>query len=70
MLYTTARDVTSAAVRLDLLGPIEGASMLHGLRDLMQELAAEPHEQSWQIDPILDVIQGTHDSLYSRLFLS
>ena len=24
----------------------------------------------WQTDPILDLIQGSHDQLYSRLFVS
>ena len=27
-------------------------------------------DQPWQTDPVLDLIQASHDQLYSRLFVS
>eukprot|EP00968_Pinguiococcus_pyrenoidosus_P003673 scaffold245_cov256-Pinguiococcus_pyrenoidosus.AAC.9 len=110
MLYTTLRDCVSAAIRLDLLGPIGGAKLTAFYSPLLTqgaraEGAASPehmHEgpfgdawppgafqDAWeadvpqvrwpalhgdmaskQCDPVLDILQGQHDTLYSRLFLS
>jgi urease accessory protein len=73
-LYQTARGMLSAAVRLGIVGPYEAqrlqldaASMLdavlHRCRDLDEGDLA-------QTAPLADILQSTHDRLYSRLFQS
>jgi urease accessory protein len=73
-LWTTARNVLSAAVRLGLAGTYEAQALLVELSPLLDEVHARCGEL--EIDalaqpaPLADLIQGTHDRLYSRLFQS
>lgn len=73
-LFGTARGVLSAAVRLGILGSYEAQRL---------QLACAPFLDAWgarcaalddgdllQIAPIPDLLQATHDRLYSRLFQS
>ncbi len=74
LLWSTARNVLSAAVRLGLAGTHEAQALLAGLAPLLDEV----HERCGglgpealaQPAPLLDLLQGTHDRLYSRLFQS
>ena len=124
LVFTTLRDLLSAATRLNLVGPLEAnrlqsklaakaeAIVLEAAANPFPELGFEaaalqrsghapgaaavqikaneaqgpPSEKSsepslaecgialqvacWQTDPLLDLIQGCHDHLYSRLFVS
>ena len=74
MLFGTARGVLSAAVRLGIIGSYDAQRMHHEAgRDLPQllercnRLAAE---DICQTAPVLDILHGAHDRLYSRLFQS
>ncbi len=73
-LWSTARNVLSAGVRLGLLGTHEAQAMLAGLGPLLDEVHAGCGELGVddlaQPAPIADLLQGTHDRLYSRLFQS
>ena len=74
LLWTTARNVLSAAVRLGLLGTHEAQALLAELSPLLDEVQATCGELGVdalaQPAPLADLIQGTHDRLYSRLFQS
>jgi urease accessory protein len=74
LLWTTARNVLSAAVRMNLAGTHEAQSILAGLGPLLDEAHAAcgalgPADLA-QSSPLADLLQGTHDRLYSRLFQS
>lgn len=73
-LWSAARGVLSAAVRLGLAGTHEAQRLLADLSPLLDEVqdrcAALPPEALAQPAPIADLLQGTHDRLYSRLFQS
>ncbi|HTO96479.1 MAG TPA: urease accessory UreF family protein [Myxococcales bacterium] len=73
-LWSTARNVLSAAVRLGLLGTHEAQALLAGLGPLLDEVFAACGELGIedlaQPAPLADLIQGAHDRLYSRLFQS
>ena len=73
-LWSTARGVLSAGVRLSLAGTYEAQRMLAQLgptldvvADRCGELAADDLAQP---APLLDLLHGTHDRLHSRLFQS
>ncbi len=74
MLFTTLRGMISAAVRLGICGPLQGQSIQHELAadagQLTREACATPIEEAAQTAPLLDLLQGTQDRLYSRLFIS
>jgi urease accessory protein len=73
-LWTTARGVLSAAVRLGLVGTHEAQSLLDGLSLLLDEVHAACGPLGVtslaQTAPLADLLQATHDQLYSRLFQS
>jgi len=74
LLWSTARNVLSAAVRLGLAGTHEAQALLAGLAPLLDEVHARCGELGpealAQPAPLADLLQGTHDRLYSRLFQS
>jgi len=73
-LFTQLRGWISAAVRLSLIGPLAAQAMQFRLGTLLAKvLAAEAARDDGdlaQTDPLLDLFQGQHDRLYSRLFSS
>jgi len=77
-LYSTARDMISAAVRMNLVGPHEGSRLIHSLLlrtdDLHKSnggfLTSCNWEEAHQISPIVEVMANAHDRLYTRLFNS
>lgn len=73
-LWSTARNVLSASVRLGLAGTHEAQALLAGLGPLLDEVHAACGELAVedlaQPAPLADLLQGTHDRLYSRLFQS
>jgi urease accessory protein len=74
LLWSTARNMFSAAVRLGLVGTHEAQALLAQLGPLLDEVSAACGELGVedlaQAAPLADLLQGTHDRLYSRLFQS
>jgi urease accessory protein len=74
LLYGAARGVLSAAVRLGIVGSYEAQRMQRDCADSLEQLSvacvALGVEDLMQIAPIPDMLQATHDRLYSRLFQS
>ena len=71
-LFIAARTVTSAAVRLGIIGAYEAQKMqsevathIDGVIDACAVIA--PHDIA-QTAPLIDLLQSTHDRLYSKLF--
>lgn len=69
-----ARSLISAAVRMNLLDPYEAQTVLCHLEDDMYRAAS--NNRSRQLldavptEPFLDLIQGAHEKLYTRMFHS
>lgn len=74
LLFGTARGVLSAGVRLGLAGTYEAQAMLVALGPLLDRVLAEcaglRSASLAQPGPLVDLLQGTHDRLHSRLFQS
>ena len=73
-LYIALRGVTSAAVRLGLVGPHEAQRLqrCHGrtLDAVLDACASLTPDEAATAFPLLDVMGATHDRLYARLFQS
>jgi urease accessory protein len=73
-LFGALRGVVAAAVRLGLAGPLEGQALQAGLAaDVEEALAASEGlsiEDAAAASPLVDLVQGHQDRLYSRLFQS
>jgi urease accessory protein len=73
-LYTALRGVTSAAVRLGLIGPHEAQRLQchHGatLDAVLADCEELTPEDAASTAPLVDGIGATHDGLYTRLFQS
>ncbi len=73
-LHLALRGVTSAAVRLGLLGPHEAQRLQRALAPLSEQVLAACAErdidEAAQPAPLLDLFGTLHDRLYARLFLS
>ncbi len=73
-LHLALRTVTSAAVRLGLVGAHEGQSIQHGSARLLEAVltACAPLgiDDVAQTAPLLEIMGAQHDALYSRLFQS
>ena len=74
VLYGAARGVLSAAVRLGIVGSYGAQRMQHAaathLDATLERCRTLAPEEICQTAPIIDVLQGAHDRLYSRLFQS
>ena len=74
VLYGTARGILSAAVRLGVVGSYQAQRMQHDVGEwldvTLKHCAGLCAEEICQTAPVLDLLQGTHDRLYSRLFQS
>ena len=73
-LFQVLRDQMSAAVRLGIIGPMEAARRQGGLYPhatrMLAEVAGNSYLQARRSTPQIDIAQGVHDHLYSRLFQS
>jgi len=65
-LFQVARNLVSVAVRLGIVGPVEGQKLLAEF----QYGGAVDASPPVQIAPVLDLLQATQERLYSRLFQS
>lgn len=74
VLYTTARGVLSAAVRLGIAGSYEAQRLQSECEPRLNEVVLRCRDLTIddlaQTAPLIDVIQSAHDRLYSRLFQS
>lgn len=74
MLYTTARGVLSAAVRLGIVGSYEAQRLQCACEPRLNDIAGRCRcftiLDLAQTAPVIDVTQSAHDRLYSRLFQS
>lgn len=81
-MFLHIRDVMSAATRLNLIGPLEAAGLLHGLGRVaslvLLEAQLKPDDDghdsgyvhAYASSPLLDALQASHNDMYSRLFSS
>lgn len=73
-LYINARGLLSSAVRLNIVGPLEAQAIQFQLGPFVERLAARRSdlrpEDAAQTAPALELLQITHDRIYSRLFQS
>ena len=74
LLFGTVRGVVSAAVRLGILGSYEAQRLQLDAVPLLEECCVRSarfdENDLAQVAPIADLLQATHDRLYSRLFQS
>lgn len=74
VLFVAARGVLSAAVRLGVTGSYEAQRLQSECAAWAATVQARYHDAGpddmAQTAPIIDIIQGAHDRLYSRLFQS
>ncbi|MCX6893972.1 MAG: urease accessory protein UreF [Verrucomicrobia bacterium] len=72
--FNHLRSALAAAVRLNIVGPMEAQVLQHKLavraEAVRQECAALTLDEIAQTAPLLDLWQGAQDRLYSRLFQS
>jgi urease accessory protein len=73
-LFMSLRSLISSAVRLNVVGPLQGQAIQHMLSVYAEEMAERygdlDLEQIAQIAPVADLLQATHDRIYSKLFQS
>lgn len=73
-LFLHLRSLTSAAVRLGILGPLDAQGLQSRIAPTTAQLAATAPNLTLdhlaQTAPLLDLVQGMQDRLYSRLFQS
>ena len=74
VLYGAARGILSAAVRLGIVGSYRAQRMQHEATAELDATLARCRglaaEEICQTAPVIDLLQGAHDRLYSRLFQS
>ena len=74
VLHGAARGVLSAAVRLGIVGSYRAQRMQHEAAPHLDATLARCRdlsaEEICQTAPLIDLLQGAHDRLYSRLFQS
>lgn len=72
--FNHVRSVLAAAVRLNIVGPMEAQSLQHQLaaqaESMSRSCASLTLEDLAQTAPLLELWQGSQDRLYSRLFQS
>jgi urease accessory protein len=73
-LFNHLRGIISSAVRLNIIGPMDGQMLQTRINPFAENLLVSildtPLEHATQIAPLLDLFQATQDRLYSRLFQS
>ena len=74
VLHGAARGILSAAVRLGIVGSYRAQRLQHAaaprLDATLERCRGLPPEAICQTAPLIDLLQGAHDRLYSRLFQS
>ncbi len=72
--FNHLRGILAAAVRLNIVGPMEAQALQHQLfataEEVLKASASLTLDDIAQTSPLLDLWQGAQDRLYSRLFQS
>ena len=73
-LFSALRSLISAAVRLNVVGPLQGQAIQYHLapeaEQALLQTADRLPQDICQTAPLIDIFQGTHDRIYSKLFQS
>lgn len=73
-LFLHVRSLLSAAVRLNIIGPFVGQNLMTRLegstREIVERTKCLSLEDTACTSPMLDIMQASHDRLYTRLFNS
>jgi urease accessory protein len=73
-IFNQLRAILAAAVRLNIVGPMEAQMLQNGLSSqaelVRQQCENLSLDQIAQTSPLLDLWQGAQDRLYSRMFQS
>ncbi|MFP6692614.1 MAG: urease accessory UreF family protein [Pirellulales bacterium] len=73
-VFSSLRDMLSAAVRLNAVGPIQAQIVIDHLRGDCERIVREcgdlEVDQKAQTAPLLDMLQASHQRIYSKLFQS
>jgi urease accessory protein len=73
-MFLALRGAISSAVRLGVVGPLQGQNLQHRLGreapGMVTRCIDLPLDSVAQTAPLADLLQGTQDRLYSRLFIS
>ncbi|CAG5127172.1 unnamed protein product [Candidula unifasciata] len=73
-MYCVVRSMIATAVRLDVLGAMEGQKVQFNLQQLIPEILDRNRTRSVENAcmkfPVIDVLQNTQDTLFSKLFYS
>ena len=73
-LFLTLRSLISSAVRLHVTGPLAGQALQHQIGPFTETLVesglARSLDEISQTAPLMEMLQGTQDRMYSRLFQS
>ncbi|BFZ22889.1 hypothetical protein BsWGS_25928 [Bradybaena similaris] len=73
-MYCVVRSVIATAVRLDVLGAMEGQKVQYILQQLIPEILERNRTRSVEDAcikfPVIDVLQNTQDTLFCKLFYS
>lgn len=71
-LHLALRDQLSAAIRLGFMGPMAGHLLQHDFYavfdNLLRAADIRPYTEATRCTVLLDVAQGLHEDIYSRLF--
>ena len=74
VMFLALRGAVSSAVRLGIVGPLQGQNLQHRLGPraaaIVDRYVDLPLDAVAQTAPLADLLQGTHGRLYSRLFVS
>ncbi len=74
LFFQHLRGLIAAAIRLGIVGPMEGQGMQYRLSPAAEKILVECGSlsvaEAAQTMPLLEIWQGTQDRLYSRLFQS
>jgi urease accessory protein len=77
LMFFTVRAAVSSAVRLGIVGPLEGQSIQRHAApaaerwaDAAERIGEHGSDAAAQVAPMLELLAASHDRLYSRLFQS
>lgn len=73
-LFGIVRTIVSSAVRMDLIGPVEAQAIQTDLQSRIPDVLNRNHSRSENdaclVFPVIDILQNTHDIMFSKLFYS
>ncbi|KAK3086322.1 hypothetical protein FSP39_016814 [Pinctada imbricata] len=73
-LYNTLRNILAAAVRLDIIGPVQAQVVqtdiqIH-IQDIITRNLERKVEEAAVMYPVIDCMQNSHDIMFAKLFYS